>query len=42
MYVIKWIENGKEKSVVADSWITRDVLEEEFTEQNISFVTETL
>lgn len=24
MYMIKWIDNGIEKSIVAESWIERD------------------
>ena len=33
MYLIKWIEEGKEKSVVADSWITELVMREELIEK---------
>ncbi|AZV43646.1 hypothetical protein BAOM_3037 [Peribacillus asahii] len=40
MYLIKWIENGKEKSFVADAWIVRDVYQEELAAKGIHFTTE--
>ncbi|MGX2959393.1 hypothetical protein JNUCC23_09005 [Peribacillus sp. JNUCC 23] len=40
MYLIKWVENGKNKSIVAASWITRLVLEEELVNKQIRFESE--
>ncbi len=42
MYLIKWFEDGKEKSFVAEGYIERLVLEERLTDQSIEFTNELL
>ena len=42
MYFIEWVENGKEKSYLAEGYIERWVMEERLEESNITFSTKTL
>lgn len=42
MYLIEWVENGKNKSFCAEGYIERLVMEEKLEEKNIAFSTETL
>ncbi len=42
MYLIKWIEDGMEKSYNAEGWIECDVIEERLSDENIEYVKELL
>lgn len=42
MYFIKWIENGKEKSYLAEGYIELWAMTEKLEEKNITFSTKAL